>query len=85
MNSAYYRKGSNKLKTHLLCDMMAAEIVSLTLGKGIFTCPGIFTKSPAHALPKLMDPSSNLHSLCLASCFKTVLVNYISKADLYCI
>lgn len=79
MNSAYYWKGSNKLKTLLLCDRMAAEIVSVTLSEGTFTCTGIITKNPEHAFPKLMDPSSKLQSLCLASCFKTVLAKYISK------
>lgn len=79
MNSAYYWKGSNKLKTHLLCDRIAAEIVTITLSKGTFTCTGIIAKNPAHPLPKFMDPSSNLQSQCLASCFMTVLAKYISK------
>lgn len=58
---------------------MAAEILSVTLSEGTFTCTGIITQNPADALPKLVDPSSNLQSLCLASCFKTVLVKCISK------
>lgn len=57
---------------NLLSDRMSAEILSLSMGEAPCTfCTCTITKNLAYPLPKLIDPSSNLHSLCLASCFKS--------------